>query len=226
MLRRLVVLAVLITLSSSVFAQRFNKKQYSSYGARDHRAEASFLALYQNGLDKDFEGGSSLDIDSNVGWGITLGWNWTAKWNLAYKLTVTKPGYSATIVPEDPIESPQTIDYTMSKYSHQFNVTYNFMDRAFTPFIQAGAGVTTLDSNIPEQPPQTGCWWDPWWGYICSTTWSTFSTTKFSYNLGLGVRWDINNALFTRASLNREIVSVKSGNLNFDLVTLEIGMIF
>ena len=79
---------------------------------------------------------------------------------------------------------------------------------------------------MTSSPPQTGCWWDPWWGYICATEWKTFATTKFSYNLGLGVRWDINNALFSRASYNREFVSVKSGSLNFDTATLEMGLVF
>ena len=225
MLKRLILLVVLVTLSSSVFAQRFNK-QSSGYGVRDSRFEASILLNYQNSTNEDFEGGSSLDIDSKAGWGIALGWNWTAKWNLAYKLAVNKPGYSATIVPEDPAEPPQTLEHTMSKYTHQFNATYNFRDKAFTPFIQAGAGFTTLDSNILSRPPTTGCWWDPWWGYICATEWKTFKTTKFSYNLGLGLRWDINNALFTRASYNREFVSVKSGSLTFDSLTLEIGLVF
>ena len=225
MLKRLILLVVLITLSSSVFAQRFNK-QSSGYGVRDSRFETSILLNYQNSTNKDFEGGSALEIDSKAGWGIALGWNWTAKWNLGYKLTLVKPGYSGTIVPEDPAEPPQTIDYEMSKSTHQLNVTYNFRDKAFTPFIQAGAGVTTLDSNIMSRPPDVTCWWDPWWGYICVTDWKTFKTTKFSYNLGVGLRWDINNALFTRASYNKEFVSVKSGSLSFDTVTLEIGLIF
>ncbi len=225
MLKRLILLLVLITLSSSVFAQRFNK-QNTSYGARDSRFEATFLLNYHNSTSVDGENGASLDIDSKAGWGITLGWNWTAKLNTAYKLTLTKPGYSATIIPEDPTEPPQTIDYTMSKITHQLNATYNFRDKPFTPFVQVGAGVTTLDSNVPSRPPVTGCWWDPWWGYVCSTTWSTFKTTKFSYNLGLGLRWDVNNFFFTRASYNKEWVSLKSGSLSFDTLTLEGGLIF
>jgi len=225
MLKRLFFLLVLITLSSTVFAQRFNK-QTSNYGVRDSRFEASILLNYQSSTSKNFDEGSALEIDSKAGWGITLGWNLTAKWNLAYKLAVSKPDYSATIVPEDPEEPPQTIDYSMSKYTHQFNTTYNFRDKPFTPFIQVGAGFTTLDSNVLSRPPTTGCWWDPWWGYICVTDWETFKTTKFSYNLGLGLRWDINNMFFTRASYNKEWVSVKSGTLSFDTLTMELGLVF
>jgi len=225
MLKRLILLLVLITLSSSVFAQRFNK-QNTSYGARDSRFESSFLLNYQNSTSTDSEGGSALEIDSKAGWGITLGYNFTSKLNLAYKLTLTKPGYTATIVPEDPNIPPQILDYNMSKITHQFNGTYNFRDKPFTPFVQVGAGVTTLDSNVPDQPPTTGCWWDPWWGYICTTTWSTYKTTKFSYNVGLGLRWDVNNFFFMRGAYNKEWVSVKSGTLSFDTLTLEGGLIF
>jgi len=225
MLKRLIIVLVLITLSSSVFAQRFNKKN-TEYGARDNRFEASILAAYQNSTGKDSDEGSSLEIDKSWGWGITIGYNWTSKINTAYKLTVMKPDYTATIIPEDPEMIPQTIDYTMSKYSHQFNATYNFMDKPFTPFVQGGLGFMTLDSNITSQPPTTGCWWDPWWGYICTTTWSTYNTTRFSYNLGLGLRWDVNNAFYIRGSYNKEWVSLKSGTLDFDMLTFEMGLMF
>ena len=225
MFKRLIILLMLITLSSSVFAQRFNKKG-DDYGSRNSRWEASFLMGMQNSSSKDFEGGASLDIDKKFGWGFTLGYNFNSKLNTSYKLFVTKPEYTAVIIPEDPEIGPQPIDYTMDKFSHQFNATYNFMDRPFTPFVQAGVGFMTLDSNIVDQPPTTGCWWDPWWGYICTTTWSTFKTTRFAYNMGLGVRWDINNAMYVRGSYNKEWISLKNGSMSFDILSFEGGLMF
>ena len=131
----------------------------------------------------------------------------------------------ATIVPEppegeDPV--PRDIDYQLDKYSHALNATWNWFDGPLTPFLQGGIGWTRIDSNIPSQPPQTGCWWDPWWGYICDTTWKTYDTSDFAYNLGIGLRWDINGALFLRGSYNREWVSVDSGDLDFDTLSLDI----
>ncbi len=224
-IKRLAILLVLMMLSTSVHAQRFNQKKIYD-GLRYGQWEASLLVQSQQGTDKDFENGSVLDIDSEWGWGFTVGWNWTEKWNLAYKFTLVKPDYAATIVPEDTEIPPQTINFTMSKYAHQFNVTYHFLQGPLTPYIQAGAGWTKLDSNIINQPPVTGCWWDPWWGYICSTTWSTYDTTKFSYNAGLGLRWDVNGALFLRGSYNREFVKLKSADLDFDTLTLEAGLMW
>jgi opacity protein-like surface antigen len=227
-IKRLVILLVLLMLSSSVHAQRFNQGKIND-GLRDRNWEVSVLTQYQTGNSQDYEQGSSIDIDSSLGWGFGFGWNWTEKWHLSYRFSLNKPDYSATIVPdpeENPDAMPQTLDYTMSKYSHQFNVTYHFLRGPLTPYVQAGVGWTKLDSNVPDQPPQTGCWWDPWWGYICSTTWSTYSTSEFTYNVGLGVRWDINGALFVRGAYNRQFISIDNGDLNFDTITLEGGVMW
>ena len=223
--KRIFILFVLLALSTSLHAQRFNKKQIQD-GQRGGQWEATVLVQSSQGTSKDFDEGQSLDIDSSIGWGFTVGWNWTEKLNLAYKFTMNKPDYSAVIVPEDPEIPPQTVDYTLTKYAHQFNITYHFFKGPLTPYVQAGAGWITLDSNIINQPPVTGCWWDPWWGYICTTTWTTYDTTKFSYNAGLGLRWDINAAVFMRGAWNREFVSTDNGNLDFDTLTLEAGLMW
>ena len=224
-IKRLIILLVLLTLSASVHAQRFNQKKIHD-SERYRSWEVSLLVQHQTGSDLDGEQGSSIDIDSSTGWGIGFGWNWTEKWNLSYRFSLNKPGYSATIVPEDPEEPAQTIDYKMSKYSHQFNVTYNFLRGPITPYVQAGVGWTKLDSNILSRPPTTGCWWDPWWGWVCATTWETFKTSQFTYNLGLGMRWDINPLVFLRGSYNRQFISVDSGNLDFDTLTMEAGFMW
>lgn len=227
MLRRAVFLVFLIVVSTTVVAQYDNpKRERSSFGSRDGRFEGSVILAFQTGVTEESEGGSSLDIDSVMGWGVHFGWNWTANWNLSYQLVATKPNYLAVIVPEDPEVLPIDIKEKMSKYSHQFNVTYNFMQGNLTPYVRAGAGWTKLDSNILSGPPTTGCWWDPWWGYICFTDWSTYSTTEFSYNLGVGFRWDINNAIYTTGSYTREFISLDNGTLNFDMAILELGLMF
>lgn len=224
-IKRLLILFLLLTICSSVQAQRFNKKGITE-GEREGQWEASLLVQSQQGTSKDFDDGQSLDIDSSVGWGFSVGWNWTEKLNVAYKFTMNKPDYSAVIVPEDPELPPQTLEYTLTKYAHQFNLTYHFLKGPLTPYIQAGAGWITLDSNVPDQPPTTGCWWDPWWNYICFTEWSTYDTTKFSYNAGLGLRWDINPLFFMRGAWNREFVSTDNGSLDFDTLTLEAGLMW
>lgn len=227
MLKRLALIALLIASSSSILAQYDNqKKERSPSGSRDTRFEASLLLAYQNSVDEETDGGSGIDVDSQVGWGFSIGWNWTSRWNLQYRLAMNEPDYVATVVPENIDIGPQSIEHTMTKYSHQFNVTYNFSEGAFTPFVLAGLGYTKLDTNVPSAPPNAACWWDPWWGYICISDWRTYSTSELSYNLGIGFRWDINNAVFTRASYTREFLSLDNGDVDFDMAVLEVGLMF
>lgn len=227
MLRRFVLFVLLVAFSSTVLAQYDNpRKKRSAAGSRDTRFETSVILAFQNGLDETSEGGSELDVDSTMGWGVNIGWNWTAKWNLAYRFISTSPKYFALIVPEDPEILSVPVEHKMSKSSHQLNVTYNFSEKAFTPFVLAGIGWTKIDSNVPTGGVEGGCWWDPWWGYICFADWKTFDTSEFTYNLGLGVRWDINNAIYTRAAYSREFISLKNGSLDFDTAILELGLMF
>jgi len=227
MLRRFSLIALLIIMSSSVLAQYDHPREKpSKSGSRDGRWEGSVILAYQTGLSQSNEGGSEIDVNSTMGWGLSFAWNWTEKMNLSYRFVSTSPKYTALVVPEDPELVPVLLNHKMSKVSHQFNFTYNFSSKAFTPFVVGGIGWTKLDSNVPNSPPSVGCWWDPWWGYICFSDWKTYKTSGFSYNLGAGVRWDINTMLFTKASYVREFIDVDSGSFNLDTAILELGLMF
>ena len=228
MLKRFSLLVLLMACSSVVLAQydHPHKNVRSKFGSRDGRLEASLMLTNQSSASRDSEGGSSLDIDSTMGWGLSVGWNWTAKLNLSYRFLTAKPSYLAVVVPDDPDALTRTVEHEATKTSHQLNATYNFKEGKFTPYISGGIGLAKLDSNIASGPPDVDCWWDPWWGYICYGDWKTYSASKFTYNLGAGVRWDINNIVFSKAAYNREVINVETGSLNFNTVTVEVGLMF
>ena len=219
------LLLALLLLSTSAQAQRFNQKSPSD-SPRAGQWEAALLVGQFGGVDQSFENGAAIDVDDEFGWGFSIGWNWTDKWLFSWRFTTVKPDYSARIVPEDPEIPPQTIDYSLTPYSNQFDATWHVLSGPLTPFVQAGIGWTLLDSNIPSSPPVTGCWWDPWWGYICDTAWNTYDTSEFTYNFGLGLRWDINELLFMRGTWNREFFSADRADFDFDSLTLEVGLLW
>jgi hypothetical protein len=224
-LKRLILLLVLLAMTSTAHAQRFNKKR-DYEGLRDGTWEASLLIGSQGSQSAAGDNGSAVELDSALAWGFTVGWNPTPKWNVSWKFMLAKPDYVATIVPENPEIPTQTLKYSANRYSNQVSATYNFLRRPLTPFVQAGIGYAKLDSNVPNQPPVTGCWWDPWWGYICDTTWSTYNASGFSYNLGLGLRWDMNEAFFMRGTYIREFFSADRADFDFDTFSLELGLMW
>jgi opacity protein-like surface antigen len=227
---RLLLIAALLLATTTVHAQRFNTKKIHE-DPRDGRWEVSLLVQQQGSADVTGEEGSSAEIDSELGWGLTIGYNLTANWNFQYKFTLVKPDYRATLVPqppEDPEEEapgPQTFEWGMTKYAHALNATYHFSRGPLTPFLQLGAGFVRLDSNVVRDVV-TGCWWDPWWGYICDTQLRTYESSEFAYNAGLGLRWDFNPSLFMRGSYNREWVDTDAGGLDFDTLSLELGLMW
>ena len=44
--------------------------------------------------------------------------------------------------------------------------------------------------------------------------------------MGLGLRWDINGALWMRGTWNREFFSADRADLDFDTLTLEAGLMW
>ena len=134
-IKRLLILALLLSISSSAFAQRFNQKSVYD-DLRRGQWEASLLAQSSSGVDLSGDQGSSIDVDSSLGFGFTIGYNLNAKWNFSYKFTLNSPDYSAVIVPEpeegeDPV--PRTIDYELDKYAHALNATWHWFDGPLTP---------------------------------------------------------------------------------------------
>ena len=100
-IKHLVALLVLLMLSTSVHAQRFNPRKIHD-NHRDRTWEATLLLQHQTSMSEEFEGGSTLDIDSSTGFGFAIGWNWTEKVNLSWRFSLNKPDYTATIVPRGP----------------------------------------------------------------------------------------------------------------------------
>jgi opacity protein-like surface antigen len=200
----------------------------SQGGGRANSWDYSLGAIYQLGETLKGKGGSSLDVDSEVGFGFGLGYNLTDRLALGADFNYLRPDYTAIITDADDPTVEQRVDHTLTQFDFRFKGTYNFLDGPFTPFVEAGLGWTQLDSNVAKGPPVTGCWWHPYWGYVCSNYYRTFSGTDFAYGGSLGVRYAFKGGGFIRAdySLYKLDVGGQLGSPQLDAVKLQYGWNF
>ena len=143
--------------------------------------------------------GASLDIGDDTGWGVTGGYNFTNRLVVMLDMNFLTPNYSATRIIENPLQA-DSVSAELEVFTIQLKGVLNLLEGPFTPFVEAGAGWTTVDSNIIAGPPTTGCWFDPWWGYVCDTFFETYHDTRTSYSMAAGLRYDMPNGLSLKAS--------------------------
>ena len=193
---------------------------------RDDRFEFAFGALYQLGADLEFDGGSTVNTNDDWGFSLMGGYNLNEHVSTTFGMQWTGIGYDATLIDEDgmPVGARGSYD----TWDIKGNLVYHFFEGPITPYVSAGIGWTFLDTNIPNGAPSTGCWWDPWYGYVCYSTYPTETRNSFSYQASLGIRWDFNYSTFARLNYTSQWQSWDSSNgtPRFDVIGLEIGWMF
>jgi len=84
---------------------------------------------------------------------------------------------------------------SLDTMSLMVDVAYNFLTGPLTPFVAGSVGWSWVDTNIANAPPSVGCWWHPWYGYICTSWQDTRTVDSLAYELGVGMRYDLNDTL-------------------------------
>ena len=165
--------------------------------------EWSVAGTFQQSKNVGSAGGSTLDVDSATGIGFSFGYNFSNKLTLGFDLDYLRPDYLAVLIDDTVMPAATTtINHEFTQFNTRIKGTFNLIDAPFTPFIEAGIGWTFIDSNVADGPPVTGCWWHPYWGYICDNFYSTFTETSFSYGVGVGLRYELRGGTFLKASYN------------------------
>ena len=196
----------------------------------------SLAAIYQDSLSVGGEGGpetptpdsSSLDVDSELGWGGNITYNFNKHFALGLDIDYLSPDYELKLVSDTPTEPDVFIDHNFTQWNFRLKGTWNFTEGPLIPYVDFGYAWTDIDSNVADGPPVTGCWWHPWWGYICQNYWSTFSSTETSWGGAVGLRYNLRNQAFLKFSWNRwELDSGgNSSDLTLESLRLEYGWSF
>jgi len=207
---------VAILIGSAATAQTF----------RDDRWEGTLQLIGSSGQSSQGENGSSIDVDSAVGLAFGAAYNLSEHFAVGFDGTWVEPNYTAVFNTEE--NGLQTLRHKMTVFNGQFSAIWNVIDGPITPYLQAGIGWTYIDSNVTDGPPTTGCWWDPWWGYICSGFYSTYSDTRFSWGAEAGLRVEFDNDMFLKGGYSRIDIDGPNNGSDPSLSTwrLQVGWMF
>lgn len=220
MRRSLIMLAVLLILASTA-ATSF--AQSTAYWSRDDRWDFSVQTRYTGSESYTDDNGSSLSINSDLGWGFGFSYNLSNHFNLGMAFTWRSVPYSATAVGEDPADT-ESFTGNMSTSTFAFTSEYYFLKGRFSPYVNGSLGWMHINSNIFAGYAQ-GCWYYPYWGYVCGPVPTTYGTDETVYSLGLGVRYEMSEAVFLRGGYEQGWTSSSIFD-SFGMMRIDIGFTF
>lgn len=166
-------------------------------GEREGDWETRLGLVFQNSTDVEFDGGTTAEFESGTGFKLGIAYHYTDNLEVGFNIGLDQQDYNSDIVGENGAVFPikGELEYTTAI----LDLTYNFIDGPFTPFVVGGIGWAWMDTNIGNEPPQTGCWWT-WYGYVCTTWQDTKTFDGFAYQLGAGLRYDFSDTLAVHGS--------------------------
>ena len=135
-----------------------------------------------------FDGGSNADIKSTTGIKIGTGYYVSDHLIIGGNFSYANADFNGTVRGNNGAASLENGNADFSTL--MFDATYTLLEGPIKPFGVAGVGWNWVHTNIATGPPQTGCWWDPWWGYVCSGYQPTHSSSNFAYQVGAGVKFN------------------------------------
>ena len=192
---------------------------------RQGRWEARIGLGSANSADVDFEGGTKASIDGGTGFLLGVAYNYTDRLRFGSSFTFDQKDYEAEIAGDEPGETFQ-IEGSLDSMSLMLDAAYSFLTGPFTPFVAGGVGWTWVDTNIATELPNIGCWWDPWWGYVCTSWQDTKTISGLAYELGIGVRYDFSRTLAADGTYTMRWVDFENatGTPSFD--TLQLSLVW
>ena len=196
---------------------------------RKGRWEFMLSPQYSLSRNIGFQGGTNVKVEDTFGFAFQFGYNFNEHVNLGGLFSWARPDYQGTVqpAPGNPVPTPRSINGTIETSTIGLVMTYNILKGPLTPYLDAMVGGTYVNTDIVSGQPVNGCFWDPWYGYICGSAYPTKYDTFLSYAFGGGVRWDVNHTLFLRGGFRQQFVDFSgTGTPSVSIFKLDIGILF
>lgn len=182
--------------------------------------------IYQDSTDISFDGGSKISLEQDWGLALTFGYRFNEHLELGFSLDWQQADYTAHL--QSGLVPGVTADVRgdLEAWTPRIWVNYDFMKGPISPYVNGGIGWSFVDTNIPNSRVQVGCWWDPWWGYICTPYQSTKSVDDFVYQAGVGVRWHMADAFTLRLAYEKHWFDYGKASSTPDFDQIKLGFAY
>lgn len=196
---------------------------------RTHRTDATFYLNYLDDTSVKFQNDTKIETHSDVGFGVGFAYHYTSQLSVGVDTTFQSISYDAYYKAED--DAGDITDHIygskMDNLSISINADYYFTPNKVAPYVNGRFGWSFIDTNVPDGPPGSVCWWDPWLGYICDYYQPTKSSSEFGYGAGLGLRYEVNRTSFFKIEYSINYLDVSRAD-SFDMtgIRLEFGAMY
>ncbi|HMK29765.1 MAG TPA: outer membrane beta-barrel protein [Steroidobacteraceae bacterium] len=167
--------------------------------------------VYTLSKSVNFEGGSSAKLESSVGGRFGIAYYLTDEFSFGGDFAYGRPNLTANVIGANGtanfVENGRA---TINSFN--FTGTYHLLDGAIRPFALLGVGWNWVSTDIASGPPVAGCWWDPWWGYICSGYQPTHGASSLTGQLGLGVQLNFNESFAVNVDYRETWIQLQNAN--------------
>ncbi len=188
---------------------------------RTERWDFSIETRYTDSAEFDGAYGTSLKLEDDLGWGFQFGYNLNERFNLGLLMSWRSISYTATYFDQTDPTTALSYGGWLDTGTFAAMGQFNLLPKTFTPYVNGGIGWTLIDTNIVADY-YAGCWYDPWWGYICNGYTSTYGTDTASYLVGVGVRLEPSEAVFIQGGYERAWLDGASTD-GFNMVRIVLG---
>ena len=98
---------------------------------------------------------SFINTESEYGFGFWGTYNLNSRFALGFDFNWTQPNYNARFIPENGTQ-PVDVRHEMNLFTGQAKAVFHLLEGPLTPYVEAGLGLTWVDSNVADSPPTTG----------------------------------------------------------------------
>jgi opacity protein-like surface antigen len=220
MMRRALVLSSLLIMLAGLAPAQPGFQPLRSQATREGRWEFSLQTRYTGAQDYAGAGGSSVEFQDDLGWGFGFNYHFNQRFDLGLLISWRSLPYNAVAIDGDD-GSSRRYNGSMSISTMALAGEWNVLPGKITPYVSGAVGWTLIDTNI-YAGTNTGCWWDPWWGYICGDYATTYGKNTASFLLGAGGRFEVTESFFLRVGYEHAWTDIDAVDSNH-LFRLDIG---